>query len=137
MALILLQWKEKQNEEKEILGEEYADYNLVMATAFGMPVGEAVIRSGLKKLIEENDLPPVVMHSLRHTTKKVSHFRDSHPFLFRGQFPGVRTLCINFPDQILQFFFRIFFFLHSITPFPNNISFLPGKFYTVNPVVSP
>lgn len=68
VALILVQWKEKQNEEKEILGEEYADYNLVMATAFGMPVGDAVIRSGLKKLIEENNLPPVVMHSLRHTS---------------------------------------------------------------------
>ena len=51
---------------KEVLGEEYIDYNLVMATTFGNPIGTGAIRGQLKKLIEEHNLSPVVFHSLRH-----------------------------------------------------------------------
>lgn len=65
---MLVDWKKKQDQEKEVLGEEYMDYNLVLATAYGLPVGEDVILRGLKKLIADNNLPPVVMHSLRHTS---------------------------------------------------------------------
>ena len=65
---MLVEWKKKQEEEKEVLGEEYADFNLVLATAYGYPVGEDVILKGLKKLIAENNLPQVVTHSLRHTS---------------------------------------------------------------------
>lgn len=68
VALMLVDWKKKQDQEKEVLGEEYMDYNLVLATAYGLPVGEDVILRGLKKLIADNNLPPVVMHSLRHTS---------------------------------------------------------------------
>ena len=51
-----------------MLGEEYIDYNLVMATTFGNPIGTGAIRGQLKKLIEEHNLPPVVFHSLRHSS---------------------------------------------------------------------
>lgn len=68
VALMLVNWKKKQDEEKEVLGEEYSDYNLVMATAFGLPIGDDVIRKGLKGLIDKYHLPDVVMHSLRHTS---------------------------------------------------------------------
>lgn len=68
VALMLVEWKKKQDMEKEVLGEEYADFNLVLSTAYGLPVGEAVILKGLKKLIAENNLPSVVTHSLRHTS---------------------------------------------------------------------
>ena len=37
VAEMLVSWKEDQEELKEILGEEYRDYNLVLATSFGMP----------------------------------------------------------------------------------------------------
>lgn len=66
VALMLVKLKEKQ--EQEVLGDEYSDYNLVMATSFGLPVGGSTLRDGLKKLIEEYNLPPVVLHSLRHTS---------------------------------------------------------------------
>ena len=46
----------------------YIDYNLVMATIFGNPIGEGAIRSQLKKLIEDYNLPPVVFHSFRHSS---------------------------------------------------------------------
>lgn len=44
------------------------DYNLVMATTFGLPVGTSSIRKALNDLIKEHNLPPVVFHSLRHTS---------------------------------------------------------------------
>ena len=44
------------------------DYNLVMATPFGLPVGTSSIRKALNDLIKEHNLPPVVFHSLRHTS---------------------------------------------------------------------
>ena len=31
VALMLVDWKKKQDQEKEVLGEEYMDYNLVLA----------------------------------------------------------------------------------------------------------
>ncbi|MBQ6392181.1 MAG: site-specific integrase [Eubacterium sp.] len=68
VAHMLIEWKDKQNELKEILGEEYQDYNLVMTTSFGMPVGRERIQKSLNKLIEENNLPKIVFHSLRHTS---------------------------------------------------------------------
>lgn len=53
---------------KDILGDEYMNYNLVMVTTNGLPVGDGAIRKSFKKLIEDHNLPPVVFHSLRHTS---------------------------------------------------------------------
>ena len=58
----------RELDAKDILGYEYMDYNLVMAGTFGYPLGDTLIRGALKKLIKEHDLPPVVFHSLRHTS---------------------------------------------------------------------
>lgn len=52
---------------KEILGDEYMDYNLVMASTFGLPLGDGAIHGPLKKSIEDYNLPPVVFHSFRHS----------------------------------------------------------------------
>ena len=68
VANMLVEWKAEQDEVKEVLGEEYIDYNLVMATTFGNPIGTGAIRGQLNKLIEEYNLPPVVFHSLRHSS---------------------------------------------------------------------
>ena len=68
VANMLVEWKAQQEELKEVLGDEYMDYNLVMASTFGMPIGDSAIRNPLKKLIEEHILPPVVFHSLRHSS---------------------------------------------------------------------
>lgn len=68
VANMLVEWKAEQDEVKEVLGEEYIDYNLVMATTFGNPIGAGAIRGQLNKLIEEHNLPPVVFHSLRHSS---------------------------------------------------------------------
>ena len=68
VANMLVDWKAQQEEMKEILGDEYMDYNLVMANTFGLPLGDGAIRDPMKKLIEDYNLPPVVFHSLRHSS---------------------------------------------------------------------
>ena len=68
MAQILVDIKKEQNELKDILGSEYQDYNLVMATTFGLPIGDSYLRDQMQKVIDEQGLPDVVFHSLRHTS---------------------------------------------------------------------
>lgn len=68
VAEMLRTWKEDQDKIKATLGDEYMDFNLVMATPFGLPVSHSVIRKSLNDLIKKHDLPPVVFHSLRHTS---------------------------------------------------------------------
>ena len=68
VAEMLVEWKTAQEERQDVLGSEYTDYNLVMAGTFGYPMGDTLIRGALKKLIKEHDLPPIVFHSLRHTS---------------------------------------------------------------------
>ena len=68
VAEMLVSWKAEQDETKEILGDEYQDYNLVLCTTYGTPDSGAHIRKMLDKLIKKYDLPPIVFHSLRHTS---------------------------------------------------------------------
>lgn len=68
VAQNLVGWKAEQLRLKNLLGEEYMDYGLVIATSNGLPVGGSTIRNAFNRLIEEHDLPKVVFHSLRHTS---------------------------------------------------------------------
>ena len=40
--------KKEQDEVKEALGSEYTDYNLVMATTFGLPINDSYIRDQMQ-----------------------------------------------------------------------------------------
>lgn len=68
LAQILVDIKKEQDELKDILGSEYQDYNLVMATTFGLPIEDSYLRDQMQKVIDEQGLPDVVFHSLRHTS---------------------------------------------------------------------
>ena len=72
VAEMLVEWKKGQDKIKETLGDEYMDYNLVMATPFGLPIGTSSIGKALNDLIREHDLSPVVFHSLRYTSVTIS-----------------------------------------------------------------
>ena len=61
-------WKREQERTKEALGGEYTDYNLVLANGLGHPMERTRIAALLNALIEKNDLPKVVFHSLRHSS---------------------------------------------------------------------
>ena len=68
VALCLVDLKKEQDEIKEALGSEYHDYDLVMATTFGLPIGESYLRTEMQKVTKKLGLPNVVFHSIRHTS---------------------------------------------------------------------
>ena len=68
VAYILRKWKEEQEEVKSFFGDEYYDYNLVVALPNGRPCESRVIEKEFNKLKEKLNLPNVVFHSLRHSS---------------------------------------------------------------------
>lgn len=68
VAEMLVEWKREQDFTKEALGNEYADFDLVMANGLGMPTEQSRITALFAELIEKNNLPKVVFHSLRHSS---------------------------------------------------------------------
>ena len=68
LAYILREWKASQDKQKEFLGSEYLDYNLVVALPNGRPCEETVISNAFRRLKRDAQLPDVVFHSLRHSS---------------------------------------------------------------------
>ncbi len=68
VAQCLINIKKEQDEVKEALGSEYTDYNLVMATTFGLPINDSYILDQMQKVIDKEGLPDMAYHSLRHTS---------------------------------------------------------------------
>ena len=68
VAQCLTDLKKEQDEIIEALGSEYQNYNLVMATTFGLPIGDSYLRDQMQRIIDKLGLPDVVFHSLRHTS---------------------------------------------------------------------
>lgn len=68
LALILRDWKEKQNKLKELMGSDYTDYNLVLAQETGRPCEDRIIGNQFTRLKRSAGLPDVVFHSLRHSS---------------------------------------------------------------------
>lgn len=68
VAEMLVERKTEIDELKDLLGDEYFDYDLVFCSQNGTPLEGVIINRALKKLIEDNGLPKVVFHSIRHTS---------------------------------------------------------------------
>ena len=68
VAQCLAEIKQELEEIIEALGNEYQNYNLVMATTFGLPIGGSYLREKMQEIIDRLGLPDVVFHSLRHTS---------------------------------------------------------------------
>lgn len=68
VAEMLKKRKAEVEEYQELFGDEFINYNLVFCHSNGRPIEGQVINRGLSKLIKENNLPPVVFHSLRHSS---------------------------------------------------------------------
>ena len=66
LAYILREWKNAQDELRGFLGDEYQDYDLVVALPNGRPCEDRIILKEFEKLREKAGLPRVVFHSLRH-----------------------------------------------------------------------
>ena len=68
VAEMLVQRKAEIEELKDLFGDEFIDFNLVFCSSNGKPIEGQVINRAFNKLIEENGLPKVVFHSLRHSS---------------------------------------------------------------------
>ena len=68
LAYILREWKKAQDELRGFLGDEYQDYDLVVALPNGRPCEDRIILKEFEKLREKAGLPRVVFHSLRHSS---------------------------------------------------------------------
>ena len=68
VAKILRKWKEEQAEVKSFFGNEYYEYNMVVALPNGRPCESRVIEKEFNNLKKRLDLPNVVFHSLRHSS---------------------------------------------------------------------
>lgn len=68
LAYILKEWKKSQDKLKDLLQEEYQDYDLVISLQNGRPCENRLIEEAFQKLKEKAKLPDVVFHSLRHTS---------------------------------------------------------------------
>lgn len=68
VAYILREWQRNQILQKEFLGDEYQDHNLVIALENGRPCETKVIENAFNRLKNSANLPNVVFHSLRHSS---------------------------------------------------------------------
>jgi integrase len=68
LAKLLREWKANQERLKELLGDEYTDYGLVIALENGRPCEDRVLGNAFNRLKKNAGLPNVVFHSLRHSS---------------------------------------------------------------------
>ena len=68
LAYILRKWQQSQAEIIEFLGDEYQNFNLVIAQDNGRPVDQRMIEKDFNQLKTAAGLPNVVFHSLRHSS---------------------------------------------------------------------
>lgn len=68
VAYILQEWKTSQEELKSFLGDEYQDFDLVVALPNGRPCENRIIEKEFSLLKQKAGLPNVVFHSLRHSS---------------------------------------------------------------------
>lgn len=66
VTAVLKEERQRQASLQRILGDSYEDYDLVIAQETGRPYEEHDIRRHLRELCEENGLPVVVPHAMRH-----------------------------------------------------------------------
>ncbi len=68
VAYILREWKKAQEELKGFLGDEYQDFDLVVALPNGRPCENRISEKEFSLLKEKAGFPNVVFHSLRHSS---------------------------------------------------------------------
>ena len=68
VARMMQRLKARQDAQKELLGMDYRDNDLVIAHPDGRPVEGCVLNDWLQEVIKRYDLPKVTYHSTRHTS---------------------------------------------------------------------
>lgn len=55
--MLLVELLEEQNETIEVFGDMYENYNLVMVTSYGLPLGANYLRDKMQEIIDREGLP--------------------------------------------------------------------------------
>lgn len=77
---VLREWKEQQEEEKRLLGDQYLDFGLIFTTTVGTPLHKQNLRiRDFKPLLKRAGLPPVRFQDLRHSTATILLKWGVHP----------------------------------------------------------
>lgn len=71
VAITLREQQERQKLEKQLMGAEYNDFDLVLAQPNGRPLEAKTILTKLESFCKKAGLPCVCTHSLRHTSVDV------------------------------------------------------------------
>lgn len=70
---LLLCEKEKQDEYRRALGNSYQDSGYVIVHEDGRPMRPNYASDLFKKFIEDNHLPPLTLHGLRHSFASIAN----------------------------------------------------------------
>lgn len=73
LAYILRKWQEAQQEVKDFLGDEYQNFDLVVAHKNGRPVDNRIIEKEFERLKKAAELSNVVFHSSTTYKLKLNH----------------------------------------------------------------
>ena len=73
---LLKREKEKQESYKQALGNGYQDSGYVFTHEDGRPVRPNYASDLFKKFIEDNNLPPLTLHGLRHSFASIANSKD-------------------------------------------------------------
>ena len=75
----LMEWKEAQDEEKQLLGKEYNDHGYVFANADGTRIYPDMVNAWLEKALARLGLPRYTPHEMRHTFASRMIRAGTHP----------------------------------------------------------
>jgi integrase len=64
---VLKEWRERQDEERNLLGDEYEDNDFVFASQDGSAVNPDFFSQCFDRLLAKAPLPRIRLHDLRHT----------------------------------------------------------------------
>ena len=64
---MLRSWRAEQSRERLRLGDQWQDTDRLFTSWNGAPIRPDVISSWFHKFVNKNELPPIHIHSLRHT----------------------------------------------------------------------
>lgn len=70
---LLKKIKENQNKQKALLGEAYKDEGYIMVWENGEPYRPNYLSDLFKKIIDDNKLPPLRLHDLRHSFASIAN----------------------------------------------------------------
>src|SRR5690606_24522579 len=80
LVAALRELKQKVEEERELMGDSYRDYDLVFTVPGGAPIDKGnLARRDFKPLLERAGLPSIRFHDLRHSAASILLEMEVHP----------------------------------------------------------